>query len=306
MNATLPQEIAVSSKEEIFSLFDYLLFKGGPEPEDYEGLNSAVNLLPFLIENNEISEAELKDILDRSTFLKSPDSIMGHIRQKPFGYAGDFSIIDRIYKREVSKEFVKWDSFSVNHLAAEAVRNRKDYFLDLMTEKMEGVGRLHLLNVASGPARDLFELYDSTFTRKLQATCVEYDKRAIEHAKTVCKNFLRNIQFINQNIFRYDTEAKFDVVWSAGLFDYFDDKTFVRTLQKFIKWTSPGGETIVGNFSDDNPSRAYMEIFGDWHLKHRSAAELQQLAIEAGARPEQISVDTEPLGINLFLRIRRF
>lgn len=47
-----------------------------------------------------------------------------------------------------------------------------------------------------------------------------------------------------------------------------------------------------------------MEIFGDWYLRHRSAAELQQLAIEAGARPEQISVDTEPLGINLFLRIR--
>lgn len=234
MNTSLPQKIAVSSKEEIFSLFDYLLFKGGPEPEDYEALNNALSLLPFLIESNELKEAELKDILDRSTFLKNPDSIMGHIRQKPFGYAGDFSIIDRIYQKEVSKEFIKWDSFSVNHLAAEAVRNRKEYFLKTMTAKMEGVGELHLLNVASGPARDLFELYNARFTRKLQTTCVEYDKRAIEHAKTVCENFLRKIQFINQNIFRFDTAAKFDVVWSAGLFDYFDDKTFVRILRNFI------------------------------------------------------------------------
>lgn len=305
MNVSLPQETIVSSKEEAFILFDHLLLKGGPEPEEYEALNQVINLLPNLIKSKEINEAELKDILDRCTFLNNQHSIMGHIRQKPFGYAGDFSIIDRIYNKEVSNEFFKWDSFSVNHLAAEAVRNRKDYFLEIMTEKMEGVKKLHLLNVASGPARDLFELFETTNPKKLQANCVEYDRRAVEHAKRVCKNYLKNIQFINQNIFRFDTEVKFDVVWSAGLFDYFDNKTFVRTLQKLMGWTSPGGEVIVGNFSDDNPSQSYMEIFGDWHLRHRSATELHQLALEAGAKPEQILIETEPLGINLFLRIRK-
>lgn len=305
MLITLPLDTTTPSKEEIFKLFDQLLLKGGPEPEDYEVLSHSLNFLPELIRNKEIKESELQGIIDSCSFLKTNTSIMGHIRQKPFGYAGDYSIIDRIYLKDISPAFRKWDAFSVNHPAAEAVRNRKDYFLKTMQQKISRSKQLQLLNVASGPARDLCQLYKQIHPDSLQTTCIEYDKRAISHAQKVCDHYLRHISFINENIFRFDTEEQYDLVWSAGLFDYFDNKTFVRVLRKFIRWASPGGEIIVGNFSDDNPSRAYMEIFGDWHLEHRSPETLIELAEEAGARPEQIKVDTEPLGINLFLRIRK-
>ncbi|WP_017729713.1 class I SAM-dependent methyltransferase [Nafulsella turpanensis] len=305
MRASLP-EITTLSKEEVFILLDQLLLKGGPEPEEYKELNHVLDHLPALLKAKEIEESELREMIEKCSFLKSTDSIMGHIRQKPFGYAGDYAIIDRIYLKEVSEEFRKWDDFSVNHLAAEAVRNRKGFFLKLMQAKLSRTeAPLRLLNVASGPARDLCQLYSHIKAESLQATCVEYDKRAITHAQQVCDHYLKHISFINENIFRFDTEEQYEVVWSAGLFDYFDNKTFVRVLRKLIKWTAPGGEVIVGNFSDDNPSRAYMEIFGDWHLQHRSPGELKLLALEAGALPAQITVDTEPLGINLFLRIRK-
>jgi extracellular factor (EF) 3-hydroxypalmitic acid methyl ester biosynthesis protein len=38
------------------------------------------------------------------------------------------------------------------------------------------------------------------------------------------------------------------------LFDYFEDQVFIKLLRKFMHWTNPGGEVIIGNFSNYNPS----------------------------------------------------
>lgn len=142
MRTSLSQATTTLSKEEIFVLFDQLLLKGGPEPEEYDELNQVLEHLPILLQKKEMDAAELQEIIERCSFLKTASSIMGHIRQKPFGYAGDYSIIDHIYLKEVSEEFRKWDDFSVNHLAAEAVRNRKDFFLKMMQPIKNHVGEL--------------------------------------------------------------------------------------------------------------------------------------------------------------------
>jgi hypothetical protein len=61
----------------------------------------------------------------------------------------------------------------------------------------------------------------------------------------------------------------------------------------------------VGNFSDFNPSRDYMELLGDWVLQHRTRDRLRELALEAGAAEDAIDVQWEPEGVNLFLHVRR-
>ncbi len=62
---------------------------------------------------------------------------------------------------------------------------------------------------------------------------------------------------------------------------------------------------IIGNFNTNNPSRRIMEILGDWFLYHRSEEELKGFAMQAGIAKEKIEVIREPLGINLFLRIKK-
>lgn len=162
-----------------------------------------------------------------------------------------------------------------------------------------------LLNVASGPARDLKELYESDDYASLHTTCVEMDPNAIAHAKDLNRAFEDRITYINRNIFRFRPDRQFDWIWSAGLFDYFDDKAFVLLLKRFKTWLKPGGEIIIGNFNEDyNPSRAAMEIAGDWFLIHRTEETLIQLALQAGFAKEQISVGKEELGVNLFLHIQ--
>ena len=113
------------------------------------------------------------------------------------------------------------------------------------------------------------------------------------------------LTFYNKNIFRFQTEKKYDLIWSAGLFDYFDDKTFVRLVSRLKNYVKPGGELIIGNFAVGNPTEGYMELFLDWYLYHRSPEQLTKLAQDAGI-PEvsRIKVDQEAAGVNLFMRIQ--
>jgi hypothetical protein len=67
----------------------------------------------------------------------------------------------------------------------------------------------------------------------------------------------------------------------------------------------PGGEVVIGNFNEDNnPSRPFMELFGEWYLIHRNPTKLKELAIQAGANLKNITVEQEAEGVNLFLRVK--
>ena len=286
-------------------LLQKIVSKGGPEPDEYEQLMNMADYLNKEYKSGNISELDLQ--LMRNSFgedcLKT--TLHGHSIAKPYGYAGDFMIIDKFYRRHVTADerFEKWDKFWQSCAATQAVRNRKTYFINTLTNLLKEKPQLDLLNVASGPARDLADLYSGLNKGQLNTLCIEADHRAIAYAKELNKAYSDEISFIEKNIFRYETDKKFDVVWSAGLFDYFNDSVFVKIIRRFVNWTKPGGEIIIGNFSECNSSRAFMELFGDWYLHHRSEEQLTKLAVQAGMEEKNIKVEREPEGINLFLRI---
>lgn len=132
------------------------------------------------------------------------------------------------------------------------------------------------------------------------------DERAIQYAKNLNYKYLHRINFINKNILRFKTDSRFDMIWSAGLFDYFDDKAFVVLIKRFKGWLKEDGEIIIGNFNEDhNPSRAYMELFGEWYLNHRTEEQLYHLADEAGFKKDKIRVGSELENVNLFLHLKK-
>lgn len=282
-----------------------IIAAGGPETAEYDTLNQAFDALSYHYKTGKLKEEDVRVLQAGFGDECLQNTLHGHIKSKPFGYAGDFLIIDKIYREQVTEDdrFAKWDIFWNNHSAAKAVRNRKDYFIRTMITGINSRGPMRLLNVASGPARDLAELYRIINPAQLSTVCIEADKTAIDYAKTVNNGHRGEVDFIHQNIFRFRTEEKFDVVWSAGLFDYFDDGVFTKLLRRFLGWTASGGEVIIGNFSTQNPSRAYMEMVGDWFLHHRSEAELIAMAVAAGAPRDNVRVGKEMEGVNLFLHI---
>ncbi|WP_129714782.1 class I SAM-dependent methyltransferase [Pedobacter sp. SYP-B3415] len=284
-----------------------IVLRGGPEPEEYILFEECLAELFTAGHGERPAQVLMEEFMPHCGFLQDKLSLMGHIRCKPYGYAGDFEVIDRIYQNQIlDQKYQTWDRYSLQHPAAQAVRNRKSYFKSRLGAALKTGAPHRLLNLASGPARDLMELYNELIRpEQLHTTCVEMDPQAIAYAQQLNAGNLEQIEFIRKNVFRYQTAARFDTIWSAGLFDYFNDKTFVLLLSRFGDWLEPGGEIIIGNFNSAfNPSRLFMEVFGDWHLNHRTAEELISLAEQAGYARENIHIGREPENINLFLHIR--
>jgi extracellular factor (EF) 3-hydroxypalmitic acid methyl ester biosynthesis protein len=277
---------------------------GGPLPEEHSLLYDTLGLLAEEMKAGRISKEELKAIwsIFSEEFMKN--TLLGHSLNKPFGYAGDYEVIDMMYCQSTYPKYKRWDDFYNNGWAARAVRNRKDYFKVVIADRCSDGGPHRLLNVASGPARDLVELFEEYPMQTLTVDSIEHDSRAIEYAQELCKKHVASISFERANVFKYDTENKYDLIWSAGLFDYFQDEDFVTVLRKLISWTTEKSEVIIGNFTPANPSRNFMEILLDWHLHHRDEDHLIGLAVDAGCRREQLYVGKEEAGVNLFLHVR--
>jgi cyclopropane fatty-acyl-phospholipid synthase-like methyltransferase len=97
----------------------------------------------------------------------------------------------------------------------------------------------------------------------------------------------------------------YDLVWSAGLFDYFKDKHFTFLIRKYINCLAENGEMVISNFSTKNPTNRLMEVLSDWYLNLRTDSDLLRIALDANANKELISIEKEQLNINLFLKIQK-
>jgi len=279
------------------NLLEVLKNDEGPELHDFERIDMMCTHYPEQLKLFRESNPKV---------LATSESIIGHILHKPYGYAGDFRIIDRLYTFDASPNFPKWGKYSLQTHGARAVRNRKDYFKVILDQLAEINPHAHILNVASGPARDIYEYLKDNPKSKFQFTCLDMDDRAITYAKNLNAAHLDKISFIEKNIIRFRTEEKFDLIWSAGLFDYFKDKIFVALLNRFSAYLKQNGEIVIGNFNEDyNPSRNYMEVLGDWFLYHRSSCKLQQLGVEAGFTLNNLQIGREIENVNLFMHLRK-
>ncbi len=311
---TLAEDPALFRREShLLSQFDDLLqdfiVKGGPLPPEYVVLNRAIRHLADAVRGGAISSGEVLAYVQDVTRRYLSGTMQSEALERKYGYSGDFEIIDHIYTRHTHTDPQKrlWDLYFHSQAAPVAVRNRKAYFQQLMRDHItaRAGAAMDVLNVASGPCRDLREFFLDQPDAPVTVDCVDMDARAIEYGKGLCAPWLDRITYHHRNVLKHVPARPYDLVWSAGLFDYLTDRLFVHLLRQLMKVARPGGEVVVGNFSDFNPSRDYMEYFGHWNLRHRSRETLLALAVEAGATQGQVQILWEPEGVNYFLHIRR-
>lgn len=291
------------------NLLRELIASGGPMPNDYAPMNRALRQLGDAVRAKLIARDDVLAYAQDITSRHLDGTMQARALGKKYGYSGDFEMIDAIYTlRTVPESHLRrWDLYFHAQAAPNAVRNRKSYFHHLLDAHTAGRPKapLRVLNVASGPARDVREWVLDNPEQEVFFDCVDAEIHAIECAKKMCAPFADRVEFYHRNVLRFLPAKGYDLVWSAGLFDYLADRSFVYLLKALMAVTKRGGEVVVGNFSDFNPSRDYMELLGDWVLQHRTLEHLRELALEAGAAADSIEVQWEPEGVNLFLHIRR-
>ncbi|MGC3996430.1 MAG: PilZ domain-containing protein [Anaeromyxobacter sp.] len=243
-------------------------------------------------------------------------------RHKPLGYPGDYEVMNYLYERDFAGPTLfartMGYAFMQTH-AARAVRCRKDLVKEVLRRHLLGAGGrpLRLLSIAAGPARELQELLRELeeLPADLEVVLFDQDRGALEHAFQRLRPLADarfpgrvRIAFLNASVRRllrdphlFDELGRFDVVWSAGLFDYFHEATAVRLARNLMVAAAPGAPVLIGNMTD-HPHRWLMEFHLEWTLLYRSREALAGLARRA-APGAQITVLEEASGVNPFVQL---
>lgn len=298
-----PEKLKAGNNEELLNKLRALIENGGPQPDEYIAFDALIQKLQVAIQNNLMDQNRLNQLLNHSDCFSGTASIIGHSRRQPFGYPGDYVITDRIYTWDSSERYRKWDHFTLSRQTAVAQRNRKKYFEKCIHQYMPGAEGM-VLNIGSGPGRELYSYYTNNKDSRVVATCVEMEEKAISYARKLNEAFAYRICFVPMNIFRYETMQTFHLIWSDGLFDYLNDAAYVTLLRKCRKWLKPDGQIVIANFNaDHSPGRAFREIFCNWKVNYRTPDQLIDLALDAGFNRKKVAVDSEPDHLNLYLKI---
>ena len=276
-----------------------LVEDGGPQQSDYHTFTRWVLAFDEAKREGWVSERDQWAVLDAFGDAVSVNTMQGMVLRQPRGYAGDFELMERIYARWESSNsrLVNWDRYLHAQAAPEAVRNRKGYFHNLLDRLPSGAC---VLDLGSGPGRGVAEWLASNPDADIRIECVDMDANALEYAASLVGTQETRVVFRQANVLRLRLESSYDLIWAGGLFDYFTDKCFVRVASRMLAGVHEGGELVIGNFAEGNPTRQYMEL-GNWSLYHRSPDGLAALLIASGARPGGVRVAAETEGVNLFV-----
>ncbi len=295
----MPLLVNDDTVEKVSEFLKYLLKNGGPELQDYEKFTSIVNNL---------NQQDVNNFREKIKFILNENTLIGHGYVKPYGYPGDFILIDKIYRFDVNQDvrYKNWDLFFQNQPGADAVRNRKEFFLEYCRKLVLRKDNAKVLILGSGPGSDVNEfLANFPGSNHLTIDLIDFDQNAIDFSREKNKQFNGQISYNKINALRFNSYKLYDLIWSAGLFDYFKDKHFTFLIRKYINCLAEDGDMVISNFSTKNPTKRLMEVLSDWYLNLRTESDLFRIASEANINKELVSVDRESLGINLFLKIRK-
>lgn len=236
--------------------------------------------------------------------------------RKPFGYAGDYKIIDDIYQNKpTTRGFDRlFDNYYQMTAICVAVRNRKEDFkrtiIDFINTKQDNP--VKIMNLACGSTRELKEILEKEkFQNKnVKFDCYDSDGRAINFAKFLLKDF-PNINFFKQNALRLaatkniesNQKEKYDFIYATGLFDYLPHKISLRLVQNLKKLIKKDGILAISNVRNkySNPSVHFMEWVGDWNLIYRTDEEFKQIFIDGGYEEDELKTQYEQQGIMQYI-----
>ncbi|MGC5324362.1 hypothetical protein [Brevibacillus sp. SYSU BS000544] len=235
---------------------------------------------------------------------------------KPRGYAGDAVMMDFIYSGNQSvptpvtgeetslglsilQELVEWD-------ASKAVRERKEVIARKIDELANVKSLPSVLAVASGHLREagISHAVQSGKIGHFHALDQDHESLAViesEYRKYGIDTIPMSILEIVKGKCKLPT---YDLIYSAGLYDYLEGRMAERLTRNLFNQVKPGGKLIIANFLPDFTSRGYMEVFMDWWLCYRNEIDMINLIREIpSASMSKITIFPEPNKTIVFIEI---
>ncbi len=260
------------------------------------------------------------ELWNRAGHLLSRGWLQNQARTKPRGYAGDYETLARIYENRLCDDRLGrlFDQYFQAEAAPQAVRNRMAMMADRIVQAAAGQNeplRIAMVGSAFGlEIRDALTRMQPDQRSAIHVTLLDVDPAAIGFARAALEPVMDASQLtaISTNLFRLAERpitAKPLVgsqwIFCPGVFDYLDEAAAKAMLRCLYGQLAPGGRLIVFQFAPHNPTRAYMEWFGNWYLTYRDEAALRQLVESADLSSAQIDYGAEGLGVDLYAMIGR-
>lgn len=229
--------------------------------------------------------------------------------EKPRGYAGDAVLLDYIYGELVdaqegaSPRARAVQRYASGRPAAAAVRHRRQWLafqIDRAADRAlaERPTGARVLSVACGhlrEGRDSVALQSGAIS---ECVAVDADARSLAEVERDFAGRVRPVQMsVARLLARAERLGEFDLIYSAGLYDYLDDALARRLTARLFDCLQPGGRLIVTNFLPQVADVGYMETFMGWELIYRDLDGVRDFAGEIDPdRIRRLQVSPDPFG----------
>lgn len=213
-------------------------------------------------------------------------------------------MLDYIYSRTAPKDTSTigqhWFDFTTVGSMSLSVRYRQSLLHAMIDGIVSQNADYQILSVASGHCRELDEslVLNKRFSGKFLAldqdteSCNFVTSEYADHADG-------RIDVINQSVRTLlknglpDSQDRFHLIYSAGLYDYLDERVAGALTAPLLKMLRPSGKLVIANFVPESQSRGYAAAFMDWHLIYRTPA---QLASTFGEVAGEVNTQLDPHG----------
>jgi extracellular factor (EF) 3-hydroxypalmitic acid methyl ester biosynthesis protein len=211
----------------------------------------------------------IRDVIHEDPFSR-------HAFQKPRGYAGDADLLDLIYGdtpysgplTALGANLYKW---STSQPACRSVQERRVLLAQLIDQVAQQRPRPRILSVACGHLREA--RWSNAVREGAVEEFVAIDQDGESLAVIGKELGTCGVRAVRASIRRLlvcpTMYGAFDLVYSAGLYDYLDDDVAVALTKSMFGALKPGGVLLVANFAPQLRDIGYMEAVMEWNLIYR-------------------------------------
>jgi len=243
---------------------------------------------------------------------------------KPRGYPGDFEMMNYIYDATPvgDSAFARLAHALAVHIGEFVVR-RKNRVRGTIADLIASRGphaEVRIASLGSGPAREIVEYLtqNGNFAGFLTVTLIDQDEGALRFAGGSIANAHRarrqglklsveprkvSVLRLLRDLNPADLLSQPDMIYSAGLFDYFSDRTCRILTARLYAALRPGGVLLLGNMKAGTDMPWPLEFIADWSLTYRSAESV--LSWTEGLQGAEIALRTEATGYDYALVVRK-
>ena len=205
--------------------------------------------------------------------------------QKPRGYAGDAVMLDMIYfgdrgippsnRKHLGSEGKQiFDAFQRRE-SCEAIRERKRELTRQIIKTSQRVTNARVLSIACGHLREVIDLPLEVAQSLDQIVAFDLDPKSLAVVEAAYTRMPVTVRqgHIKDLLVEGPPVTGYDLIYSAGLLDYLDDRTVAGLLMSLSRQLNPGGRLLVGNMAW-RIEMAYCDAFQDWRLIDRTPYEM--------------------------------